>query len=317
MDLPWSRIAGVLIALATVVATSACTEDPPPVAALEPELPVVPLVPAPSPPDEAPEPEPEPEPEVSVLATNGRVEVLRREQTDWSELNPGDRLRETDAVRTWEDARLELQVSDIKVSVEERSELRVKTVTDTVLRAQFRGRVASEVTPGKGASIELEAEGSDAVARSEGGAFAMTADGKGIVAVAAVSGRVDFAAKGRSVTVDEGQVSRTRPSGEPEKPKSALKRVLLAVNWPAKKETRAPRIPVRGAVEVGARVTVQGTPVEVDEKGRFVANVSLRPGTQIVTVVATDVLGRTRREQAQVFHDGRPAEVDLVKRPWQ
>ena len=92
MDLPWSRIAGVLIALATVVATSACTEDPPPVAALEPELPVVPLVPAPSPPDEVPEPE------VSVLATSGRVEVLRREQTDWSELNPGDR----------EDARFEL-----------------------------------------------------------------------------------------------------------------------------------------------------------------------------------------------------------------
>lgn len=290
-----------------------CGEAPAPVTVeyVQPQQPATPPV------EEVPDDPVETSNEVRVVEAAGRVEVKRGTASDWSAVKVGDRLGEEDSVRTFEDSRLELELADIRVTVEERSELRVREVTETVLRAAFRGRVQSRVTENRGNALELQVEGTDTTLRTEGGVFAVNADGRGAVAVATVSGKVDFSARGRTVTLGEGQVSQQVGDAPPEAPRSALERVLLSVQWPGKKETNAAEVPVRGVVEVGSRVRVQGQYVEVDAKGRFTARVRLKQGEQTVAVVATDVLGRRARDETRLVVDRRAPSVDRENRPWE
>ena len=310
------RLVGVL-ALGLVAASCRCGEPPGPVTvAFEP--PPVPIT------EPEPEPEPVPTPEeparawdAQVVEATGRVEVKRGGGEAWAAVSVGDRLAEDDAVRTFDASRLSIEVSGIAVTVDERSELQVREVRESALRASFRGRVESTVTEGAGAELELAVEGTDAVVKSTGGQFAVNADGRGTVAVATVSGRVDFSARGKSVTVGAGEVSHAAQDAEPGAPKSALKRVMLSVNWPDQKETNQREVPVRGVVEVGARVRVQGQNVEVDEQGRFAAKVQLKHGEQTLAVVATDVLGRRAKKQTRLSADHQAPDVDRKNRPWE
>jgi len=138
--------------------------------------------------------------------------------------------------------------------------------------------------------VELEAEGSDAVARTEGGAFSMTADGQGVVAVGTSSGWASLSAEGESIRIPAGMISVVPGKGKPKKPAQALRNVLLSVTWPERDETNQKTYPVAGQVEPGARVAIGGQEIRVDEHGRFKANVPLRQGKQRVGVVATDVV---------------------------
>jgi hypothetical protein len=104
--------------------------------------------------------------------------------------------------------------------------------------------------------------------------------------------------------------------GKPKKPAQALRNVLLSVTWPERDETNQKAYPVSGQVEPGARVTVGGQAVRVDEHGRFKANVPLRQGKQRVGVVATDVLGRKKRNDRQVLYDPTAPDVRLTRKPW-
>lgn len=309
---PWCAI--VVLGLAGC-ARSGCADAEGPSTtgvAVAPIVPPVAVAPA-----AAPEADAGFEETVVVLSTTGKAEVRRgAQQVGWVALQEGERLRENDAVRTLEDGTLELKVSDIRVAVEERSQLEVKRITQAVFRARFSGRIASKVGRGS-AALELETPDSGAVVRTDEGAFSITADGNGVVAVATVSGKVDFSARGRTVTVGAGEISRAIDKGGPEAPRPGLQDVLLSVVWPARKETRFSVVQISGKVTPGSRVKVQNTLASVRRDGRFTARVRLRQGTQKIAVVATDVAGQTRRVEAELFHDGRAPEVDLTRRPWQ
>lgn len=254
---------------------------------------------------------------VVVVSAKGKAEVRRgAPHVGWVALQQGERLHESDAVRTLDDASLELKVSDIRVAVDERSQLEVKRVTPSVFRARFSGRVASTVAAGS-AALELETPDSDAVVRSEEGAFSITADGNGVIAVAAVSGKVDFSARGKMVTVGAGETSHAVGKSGPNAPRAGMQNVLLSVVWPARKETRFSVVQITGKVTPGSRVKVQNTLASVRRDGRFTARVRLRNGTQKIAVVATDVAGRVRHVEAELFHDGRAPNVDLTRKPWQ
>ncbi len=308
------RLVGI-VTLGLVAASCRCGEPPGPVTvAFEPPpVPVTQPAPDPVPPPEAPARAWD----AKVVEAKGRVEVMRGGGTGWAAVSVGDRLAEDDAVRTFDESRLSIELSGIAVTVDERSELRVREVRESALRASFRGRVESTVTEDAGAEVELAVEGTDAVVKSTGGRFAVNADGRGTVAVATVSGRVDFSARGQKVTVGAGEVSHAAADAPPRAPKSALERVMLSVSWPDQKETNQKEVPVRGVVEVGARVRVQGQYVEVDGQGRFAARVRLKQGEQTLAVVATDVLGRRGKKQTRVSADHQAPDVDRKNRPWE
>lgn len=245
----------------------------------------------------------------------GKVEIRRKQREKWDPLEVGDKVAEEDAVRTSDDGSMELSVDEVRVRIRERSEVRVKKISRNRLRAQARGHLESSFEVGKG-EVEIEADGSDAVVRSQGGHFSMTADGHGVVAVATVSGVVNLSAAGQDVSVSQGQVSYVKPGRKPERPRQSLRAVLLNVKWPDRRETNQRAVPIAGKVEVGSRVVVQGRPVDPDANGNFKLRVPLRQGKQRLAVTVTDPLGRDAKDGIDILMDDK---IDFRKenRLWQ
>ncbi|HWE23585.1 MAG TPA: hypothetical protein VG496_06555 [Myxococcales bacterium] len=249
-----------------------------------------------------------------VISRSGKVELQRGFAGGWADAQVGDRLAPSDALRT-QAGEAEVGVSGVKVRVHEASAVRLKEANDRWLRAQVRGSVESEVEPGKGA-LDVEVEGSDARAHSQGGHFFVTADGRGVVAVAAVTGSVNLTARNKQVEVKPGTVSRVK-GGEPEDASPALRRVLLSVLWPEERATSKDTVPVSGKVEAGSRVFIQGQPVPVEPGGSFRADVPLRDGKQTVAVVAIDPLGRRKQVDTTIVRDQTRPTVKVKKKLWQ
>jgi len=249
-----------------------------------------------------------------VISRKGKVELQRGLQGNWSDAQVGDRLAPSDALRTHE-GEAEVGVDGVKMRVHEASALRLKDANARWLRAQVRGSVESDVEPGKG-SIDVEVEGSDARAHSQGGHFFVTADGRGVVAVAAVTGSVNLTSHGRQVEVKPGTVSRVA-GGAPEDASPALRRVLLAVRWPQERATSKDTVPVSGKVEAGSRVFIQGQPVPVEPGGSFRADVPLRDGKQTVAVVAIDPMGRRKQVDTTIVRDQSTPTVRVKRKLWQ
>jgi len=140
-----------------------------------------------------------------VTAKSGKVELLRATDGTVSEAHVGDRLGVRDAVRT-EEGDADLSFDGVRMRLHDASQLTVEQMDRQKVRAKVRGSVESDVADH--ASLDVEVEGGDATAHSDGGHFFVTSDGHGVVAVATVTGSVHLAGSGKSVEVGKGQVSR-------------------------------------------------------------------------------------------------------------
>jgi Glucodextranase, domain B len=249
-----------------------------------------------------------------VISRRGKVELQRGPEGGWADAQVGDRLAPSDALRT-QAGEAEVGVSGVKMRVHEASAVRLKDANDRWMRAQVRGSIESEVEPGKG-EVDVEVEGSDARAHSLGGHFFVTADGRGVVAVAAVTGSVNLTSHNKHVEVKPGTVSRVA-GAMVEDATPALRRVLLSVRWPEERATSKDTVPVSGKVEAGSRVFIQGQPVPVEPSGSFRADVPLRDGKQTVAVVAIDPLGRRKQVDTTIVRDQSSPTVTVKKKLWQ
>jgi hypothetical protein len=251
-----------------------------------------------------------PEGAAVLVGSRGPVE-LQRGNAPWSPVATGARLGESDALRTPADGEAELSVDGVRLKLHDRSEIRLTAASAGLLRARVRGRIESDVEKGKG-RVALQVE-DGATAESTGGHFFLTAEGT-TVAVAATSGTVRVAANGKTVDVQQGQLTRLAPSGGMEQPAAALRRVLLAVQWPGDKTNRS-SIPLSGRVLSGSRVYVQGQAVEVAPSGEFHTDVRLHDGRQKIAVVTVDPFGRKKSDESQITRDQSVPEV-RVGSPW-
>ena len=253
--------------------------------------------------------------EAVVTAKNGKVQVLRAVDGSVAEAKVGDRLSALDALRT-ELGEADVAVEGVRLRLHEGSRLELKQVGKQNLRARARGSVESEVEQ-KG-KLDVEIENSDAIAHSDGGHFFVTADGRGVVAVASVTGIVNVSGGGKSIELNKGEVTdMTRSNPRPTVPVAALRRVLLNVQWPNEKETNKSTLPIAGRVDPGSRVFVQGEPVAVEEGGTFRAEVALHQGKQKIAVVTVDALGRRKQVESVVLRDDSLPDVKVKKRLWQ
>jgi hypothetical protein len=254
-------------------------------------------------------------PQAVVTASHGKVELLRGASGAWSDAKVGDRLSVKDALRT-DVGEADVAIDGVKLRVHEASRIELKNVEKRSMRTRVRGSVESEVD--KSGRLDVEIEDSDATAVSQGGHFFVTSDGKGVIAVAAVTGSVHLSSKGKSVEVTKGEVSHIGGAGgTPSVPAAALRRVLLAVQWPDSKETNRPTVPISGRVEPGSRVFVQGQPVTVEAGGQFRAEVPLRQGKQKIAIITVDALGRRREVENTVKRDDSLPGVKVKKKLWQ
>jgi hypothetical protein len=251
-------------------------------------------------------------PAFTLVASKGVVEVRRGQGGPWATAQVGDRLSQSDAVRTNDDGEADLQSDSVKIRVQQRSHFTVKTLNEKLVRAQLTGRMESDVAEGQ-AALEVESESSKAVARSEGGRFTVVSDRRGVVAVASVTGSVDLSSAGKSVKVNAGEVSHSKPGVAPTAAKKALRKVLLAVDWPGQTETRERTFKVGGKVEPGTQVSVGDQVVDVAPDGSFEADVQLRRGKQKLAVTAVDVAGRKKVVTSTVTVDDRAPDVRVTR----
>jgi hypothetical protein len=260
-------------------------------------------------------PPPTDSPQAVVTASHGKVELSRGASGSWSAVKVGDRLGVRDALRT-DTGEADLAVDGVKVRLHEASRLDLKKVDKRAMRTKVRGSLESEVEPT--GRLDVEIDDSDATAYSQGGHFFVTSEGRGMIAVAAVTGTVHLTSQGKSVDVNKGEVSRiSSPAESPSLPAAALRRVLLSVQWPNVKETNRATVPITGRVEPGSRVFVQGQPVEVEAGGLFRADVPLKQGKQKIAVVTVDALGRRKQIEGTVKRDDSLPVAKVKKKLWQ
>ena len=250
-----------------------------------------------------------------VTASRGKVELLRGASKSWAQAKVGDRLNAQDALRT-EIGEADLAVDGVKLRLHDATRLDLRAVDKRGMRTRVHGSVESQVD--QTGRLDVEIADTDSVAHSEGGHFFVTADGKGVIAVASVTGSVHLTSKGKSVDVPRGQISRIDGGDSaPSPPAAALRRVLLAVQWPNLKETNQPSLPITGRVEPGSRVFVQGQPVTVEAGGLFRAEVPLKQGMQKIAIVTVDAMGRRKQVEGVVKRDDSLPVAKVKKKLWQ
>ncbi|MCA1828824.1 MAG: hypothetical protein ABR567_19530 [Myxococcales bacterium] len=250
-----------------------------------------------------------------VTSSQGKVELLRGASGAWSDAKVGDRLSAKDSIRTGL-GQADVAVEGVKIRVNEFSRLDMSTIDKRTLHTRLHGSLESDVE--QTGKLDVDMGDTDATAHSEGGHFFVTADGRGVMAVATVTGSVRLSNGGKTVEVGKGQVSKIGAAKDaPAVPAAALRRVLLSVQWPNVMATNKPSMPIAGRVEPGSRVFIQGEQISVDTGGIFRARVPLKHGKQKIAVVTVDALGRRKHVESTVLRDDSLPDVKVKKKLWQ
>jgi hypothetical protein len=174
--------------------------------------------------------------------------------------------------------------------------------------------VVAKVEGGEGRRMEVSAANSDAVASTGDGAFAMSNNGAGTVAVGARSGEVEFAAAGKAVLLRAGQQSVATGGSAPSAPAPIPSSLFLKVAWPQDREINKRKVVVSGKAMPGAVVLLGGQPVRVEKDGRFSAPVSLKEGANVVQAMCVDLGGHRGQEQIKIKVDTNAPDSDINTR---
>lgn len=300
-----SRLAGAL-ALVVVLAAAALVVQHTWLAAAPPGAPpAAGLFAGPGPVAPAPVPE-----VVRVGAVEGKVE---RQGGDgvWRPAQTGEILAAADVIRTDVDSAAEIEVGKLAtVRVDSESQISVPSLTATVTRLQLgQGRVSAVVPGGGGRTFGVAVQGSDAVAETAAGEFAVLTGGAGEAVVQVTAGTARFTASQQTVSIGAGEQSSAAPGAPPVAVQKIPSSLFLKVHRPGDRVLRDRQLAVRGSASPGAVVSINGVRLLVREDGAFVQEVSLREGSNTVVVEGRDVAGRRTREQLPVVVDSRGPQV--------
>ena len=263
-----------------------------PVETVEPEKPTPPPAPA--------------GPKVNLVRTEGQVEVSR--DGKWTPASVGE-LHENDAVRTTGKGSANVAIGDVQVEVKEDSQVTVGKTSAKVANLKLeQGRISADMAE-TDMTLRIGAANTDAVAEAQEGSFSVFGDGRGLVAVASKTSEVTLSTSGGDVVLAAGEFGRAVADAAPEKRK-LRKSVLLSVNWPGARKTRARKTTITGTTEAGTAVAVNGKVVPVDQDGSFEAEVPLSQGRNAVKVEATDLMGRTTSKSRRIEVERTPPKVE-------
>ncbi len=254
---------------------------------------------------------------VQLGGIEGTVEVRSPDGT-WRAVSTGEPLRSADTLRTGERSSAVLVGADAwEVRMSSGTEITIGELTASISRLMLANGMATASVRGEARhTFEVRAAGSDAVARTQSGEFAMSNDGKGTVAVGTRSGEVELAAGGKVVIVRAGQQSLVRPGQAPGEPTPVPSSLLLKVKWPERRLTRSRRLVVSGSTDPGAHVEVRGKVITADADGRFTQKLELSEGRNVVDVRATSVGGTTTTSDADLQVDTRGPGIGIDSNLW-
>jgi len=217
----------------------------------------------------------------------------------WSPVEKGQALTASDRLRTVEGATAEISLGPtVRVHVADRTELSIGQISESLSRVRLEdGRLASVVEGSEGFRFRVEVQGSDAVAETEAGEFAVLKRGESPVTVASKVGTVSLKAGGRSVELESGQQSIVYPGEAPTPPARMPASLLLKLGRPPTAKLRNPELKVVGTATPGSSVTISGQLARVGADGTIAQTVRLDEGVNVVEVTVEDVFGRRRSER--------------------
>ncbi|MBI5544376.1 MAG: hypothetical protein HY901_10830 [Deltaproteobacteria bacterium] len=249
--------------------------------------------------------------EVRVAELAGTVEI-RRGRGSFAPAILGAVLQADDALRTL-DGRARLVAHDsYDVQVEPGTELEIRELTQRLSRFELGlGMLVARVGESGGRRLEIAARGSDAVASSQLGTFAVSNNGTGTVAVGARSGEVELHAAGKAVILRAGQQSIMMPGGPPSEPAAFPSSLLLKIDWPSNKEINRRQLTVSGRSASGAVLMVSGRPVKVEKDGRFSEALQLKEGRNSLVVEGGDVAGNRVQARRELTVDTTAPDTDI------
>ncbi|MBZ4421711.1 FecR domain-containing protein [Myxococcus sp. RHSTA-1-4] len=246
--------------------------------------------------------------ELEITEVSGTVEVLHSDGT-WRAATVGTTLRQNEKVRT-QDGSYAMLIGGkaVEVRMDPGTEISVEWLTESVSRILLaNGMATAVVRPGQRHTFEVKAANADAVATLEqSGAFTMSNNGRGTVAVGTREGEVTLLGQGKVVIVRAGQQAVIRPGHAPSEPAPIPSSLLLKVDWPAERTRRERGLVVRGQTDPGSRVEVDGVSITPDAQGHFERKLSLREGRNTVDVRAVGVGRIEQRERQEVVVDTTP-----------
>ena len=237
-----------------------------------------------------------------VFEFGGKAEVRRGGQGEWLELAVGDAVRVTDEVRTSADGHLEMRFGAARIQLKEGSELTMKFLDARAIRADVRG-VASGQAP-DGGDLTFDANG---VVATASGQLSMDSNGRRSV-FSSTSGGVRLTSGGATIELKPGE-SATAQGGELSRTVTGSKKVPLKIVWPARAETNQQVLVVKGHANPNARVLVMGRRVEAAADGSFETKIELKRGSQIISIVAIDPLGRQATDKRKITFDPNAPSV--------
>lgn len=272
------------------------------------------------PPPQVTAPPPPEEPKAVALRVgklSGEVQV-RRGGGEWAPASADQPLQGNDTVRTLDGAYAVLIGGEAyEIRMEPGTEVTIDELTSSLSKFMLgRGMAQADVKGGARHTFEVRASGSDAVARTQEGRFAISSNGAGTVAVGTREGEVEFSGKGKTVIVRAGQQSVIRPGQAPSEPGAIPSSLLLKVQWPAQQALRQRKLVISGTAEPGARVEVAGKTATVGADGRFVQSLTLVEGKNAVDIRAQSIGGVTENVSRQVLVDTTPPKVGVDPDLW-
>ena len=243
--------------------------------------------------------------EIKLGEVTGTVQIRRGLDGGWQDAKAGDPLLPSDGVRTTDGSYAVLVGGETwEVKMEPGTEVGIGDLKESITRLLLESGMAKATVKGQGRhTFEVRASGSDASASTDGGVFTIASNGKGTVAVGTESGEVSFAGAGRVVIVRAGQQSIVKPGQAPSTPITIPSSLLLKVSMPTRKTINTPKLVLKGDVQPGAMVEVQGRIVTVDERGHFEVPISLKEGKNALNVQARSVGGTQAQSAASVELD--------------
>lgn len=251
----------------------------------------------------------------------GTVQVQRR-GGNWRTLTLKEAIHASDVVRTGPSSSAELRWRDgTRIHLGPQTALAVRKFAQNAVSHSHvslfdlaAGKVWVRVVRALAPASRFEIETPTAVASICGTIFSVSVDGEGNSAVSVFEGKVRVRDPRKELEVAAGRVAEVTKTGEEERPAdrtgeqewSQQLRIVgpaLLLEEPTNETAAltASTIRLKGYVEPGATLTINGNPARVGLFGEFSHRLQLQTGRNSVTVVATDRRGRQTTQSRQIM----------------
>ncbi len=231
-----------------------------------------------------------------VAELDGVVEVYDGRSGRWRNVTKDEEISDDAVLRTMR-GRASLRIGEtIDVEISPFSQFRLKELTNRLSKVRLeQGLVTANVEPSEQSELVMQVLGSDVEAHARDGAFAVLRSSEGHATIAGKRGTVTVQSAGSSVVIEQGQQSVVAPGEAPTPPTSIPGELLIKITQGQNKKLRFRSTRVEGLTSPGAVVTVNGVEASA-ASGHFSVNVPLNEGTNAITVVSRDALGREKKQ---------------------